>query len=206
MKSPDNNYRAEPGTETPGSTSGTLLDRVKAGDEASRARLVALYEPLVYHRYLAKVPEHERPDIAQAVFATLFEKIGQFEKRFDGPAFRGWLYKISFNKVGDYIRRTRRKGHSLGEASIAAESGIPVRREGGDDATERNIIFRKALELARAEFEPETFQAALRLIEGESGAMVAADTNKTCNAIYIAKSRVLRRVRDILEEFGELTD
>ena len=35
--------------------------------------------------------------------------------------------------------------------------------------------------------------------------MIAADLGKTCNAVYIAKSRVLKRVRDVLVELGELS-
>ena len=95
MKDAGNNSREEPGTETPGPTSRTLLDRVKAGDERSRQRLSDLYRPLVYHRYLARVPRQDRHDLVQEVFATVFEKIGGFEKQFDGPAFRGWLYRIA---------------------------------------------------------------------------------------------------------------
>ncbi len=204
MNRSDNYFWEEPGTETPGSTSGTLLDRVKADDEESRARLFKLYQPLVYHRYLAKVPRQERPDLVQAVFATVFARIGKFEKRFDGPAFRGWLYKISFNKVGDNIRKKRREARAKGKVGITPDTSSPGGPNDRDDAAEKQVIFRQALEMVRAEFEPDTFEAARRLIEREPCGVVAADMGKSRNAVYIAKSRVLRRVRDILEELGEL--
>ena len=205
MKGSDNYFLEEPGTETPGSTSGTLLDRVKAGDEESRARLFNLYRPLVYHRYLAKVPKQERPDLVQAVFATVFAKIGKFEKRFDGPAFRGWLHRISFNKVGDNIRRKRREARAKDDVEITPGTSSPSGPNDRDDAAEKRMIFRQALEMVRAEFEPDTFKAACRrLIEREPYGVIAADMGKSLNAVYIATSRVLRRVRDILEELGEL--
>ena len=152
----------EKGTETPGSTSGTLLDRVKAGDEESRERLVKLYQPLVYHRYLANVPQQDRPDIAQAVFVTVFAKIGGFEKRFDGPAFRGWLYRIAFNKVGDYIRKTDKVKRLTQKAGNDQPHPIPP--DGRDQTAEKQIVSIQALELVSAEFEPATFEAASRSI------------------------------------------
>lgn len=187
------------------STSPTLLNALRDGDELSRERLITLYWPLVYHRYLAKVPEEDRRDLAQRVFATVFEKIGVFVKRFDGPAFRGWLYRIAYHKVGDYIRQKRRDARL-----IDASPTDQVSRSNGQSApshvsAEWELLVHQALEIVRQEFEPTTYQAAwAQLVEGRTANQVAAEMGKSVNAMYISKSRVLRRVREILTGLGEL--
>jgi RNA polymerase sigma-70 factor (ECF subfamily) len=206
VKDPDNYPSGE--ASPPGATPPALLDGLKAGDEASRARLVTLYLPLVFHRYLARVPPEERPDLAQQVFATVFRKIGGFEKRFDGPAFRGWLYRISYHKVGDHIRRKRREARPAGEADIPGPAAGDDDEAGGPEAPDRDdekaILVRRAMELARADFEPATYEAARQLLlEGRPADEVAAALGRSRNAIYIAKSRVLARVRAILTDLGE---
>ena len=56
----------------------------------------------------------------------------------------------------------------------------------------------------REEFQPQTWNAFYELvIMGRMADDVAADLNMSSNAVYIAKSRVLSRLR---AEFGDLID
>jgi len=200
----------EPGSGTPGSTSPSLLDRVKAGDEQSRDQLASLYLPLVYGRYLASVfNKEDRAELAQEVFLVVFQKINGFEKTFRGPAFRGWLREIARNKVRDYIKNQR-------EAQLTDASEVPDPRptdiesddsEASDYADERTQLVRQALALVQCEFEPATYKAALqRLIEQRPASEVAEALNMSESAVHTARSRVLRRLRDILNELGEWDD
>jgi RNA polymerase sigma-70 factor (ECF subfamily) len=60
------------------------------------------------------------------------------------------------------------------------------------------------LELIQAEFEERTWKAALRLLAEDTSAKdVAAELGMSVNSVYLAKSRVLRRVR---EELGDVED
>ncbi len=66
--------------------------------------------------------------------------------------------------------------------------------------SESRSIMRRALELVRAEFEPATWTAFWRTtVDGAVPADAAAELGVSVNAVYKAKSRVLRRLRDELD-------
>ncbi len=59
------------------------------------------------------------------------------------------------------------------------------------------MLLRHLFERVSAEFEPATMQAFERLaIDEQSAAEVAAAMGLTAGAVYVAKSRVLRRLRE----------
>ncbi len=65
-----------------------------------------------------------------------------------------------------------------------------------------DALWRRAVESVRAEFEDHTWQAFWRVaVDGQPPAAVAEELSTTIQAVYKAKSRVLRRVR---QEFAEL--
>src|SRR5262249_60000951 len=61
-------------------------------------------------------------------------------------------------------------------------------------------VARRLLELLRPEFQPNTWRAFERLmLEGGKPDEVAAELGLSVNAVFIAKSRVLRRLREEAE-------
>ena len=62
-------------------------------------------------------------------------------------------------------------------------------------------VVHQALELIRNEFEPKTFEAATGvLVEGRKAADMAVKLGMTEGAVYMARSRVLRRLRAELKD------
>jgi RNA polymerase sigma-70 factor (ECF subfamily) len=58
--------------------------------------------------------------------------------------------------------------------------------------------------LVSSEFEPRSYQAVrLVVVEDRKPADVAAELGMTANAVYIAKSRILGRLREVLIDLGE---
>jgi RNA polymerase sigma-70 factor (ECF subfamily) len=186
-----------------------LLECVQHGDPESRERLYRLYGRLVWKIYLAKVPEQDRMDLCQEVFRTVFQRIHEFQKTQNGgPAFRAWLHKIAYHKVGNYISGKRRDGLTVSNSDLEAlmpeESDRPDESDpsGSDERTE---LVRAAFEEAAAKFEPRTVEAVRRLVfEDKPVRDVAADLGMSHGAVHIAKSRVLASVRAILIDLGEL--
>ena len=75
---------------------------------------------------------------------------------------------------------------------------------GASSVDERGEVARAAFEEAIAQVEPRTRDAMRRVLMGtEPVVLVAGDLGMTPNAIYVAKSRVLARIRAILGELGE---
>jgi len=208
MKGPDNLSNRDGVSSPSGTTSATLIERVKGGDSQSWERLMKLYSPLVLWWCRTRGTRREdAEDIAQDVFKTVFGRIADFTKRQPGSSFRAWLRTITHYKVGDHLRRSRHRPAAAG-GSDAQEILAELPEEFGDDSSadedpsERVVLLRSAMELVRPEFEPPTWAAAMRTaVEGQRPAQVAAALGLSPSAVYTAKSRVLKRLR---EELGTL--
>jgi RNA polymerase sigma-70 factor, ECF subfamily len=189
-------------------TSRSLLERLKADDAAAWDRLVGLYTPLVY-RWCRRwgLREQEIADVLQDVFQAVATHIASFRKERAGDTFRGWLRTIARNKVNDHFRRQGREPEGAGgteaQARLAGlpESPVPESGSSSEDRADRLLLCR-VLDLIRSEFEVRTWQAFWRTaVEGQSPAEVAGELGMSAGAVRVAKSRILRRLR---EELGEL--
>ena len=188
-----------------GATSRSLLERVQADDESAWEKLVGLYGPLVY-RWLRRwdLPEHEAADVFQDVFQALAKHIAGFRKEKAGDTFRGWLRRITENKVRDHFRKLGRQpgGEGGTEAQLRLASLPDLGSAEGDDSVaghEEAGLLRAVVELIRGEFEIRTWQAFwLTAVEAKSPAEVAGDLGMSPGAVRVAKSRVLKRLRDEL--------
>ena len=194
-----------PGSD-PGSVSSTLLERLKARRPEAWQRLVDLYGPVVYRwcRW-SGVGAGDVPDVVQEVFTAIATHIAGFHRQRPGDSFTGWMRTITRNKVYDHFRQ--RQGHPQALGGSDAQAALLRVREPPAAGPEsppgaEAAILPQALELVRAEFENRTWEAFWRaVIEGQSPAHIAADLGMSVQAVYQAKSRVLRRLR---RELGEL--
>ena len=72
------------------------------------------------------------------------------------------------------------------------------------DQEYNRLLTQQALHIMQSEFEPSTWQACWQtVVDGRPTSAVAADLDITENAVYLAKSRVLRKLR---EELAGLMD
>jgi RNA polymerase sigma-70 factor (ECF subfamily) len=194
-----------PGSD-PSSVSSTLLERLKARRPEAWQRLVDLYGPVVYRwcRW-SGVPPGDVPEVVQEVFTAIATHIADFHRRRPGGSFTGWMRTITRNKVSDHFRR--RQGHPQAQGGTDAQEAMLRIREPQAPCVENPpgadaAILPHALELVRAEFENRTWEAFWRaVIEGQLPAHIAEDLGMSVQAVYKAKSRVLRRLRG---ELGEL--
>jgi RNA polymerase sigma-70 factor (ECF subfamily) len=186
------------------STSLSLLQRLRQPGQADAwERFARLYTPLLVawsRRPRYGLQPADADDLVQDILADLFRKLPQFQ--YDPErGFRGWLRGVFHHKWVDRCRCAGRVlsggGESLSE--LASPTAIdPAAVE------EQQLLLRRALELMQKEFEPTTWQACWqRVAEGLPAAEVAAALGMTENAVHVAKSRVLRRLR---QEMAGLID
>ncbi len=193
------------GSAGSGSTSSSLLGRVKARDPNAWPRMCDLYGPHIYRWCRrAGLQQADAADIAQEVFRTVAAKIADFQLGRPG-GFRAWLQAITRNKIGDHLRR--RRGHAQGQGGTAAQEQLQQVAESPDSASaadidaQDNLLPHHALNLVRSEFADRTWQAFwLVVAEERSPAEVAQQLGTTLAAVYMAKSRVLCRLRQELDE------
>jgi RNA polymerase sigma-70 factor, ECF subfamily len=195
---------------TIGSTSSSLLNRVKARDQEAWRRLVNLYAPLLdFWLRRSKLQSADARDVFQEVFQAVAEGIGDFRKDRPADTFRGWLRTITRHKLADHFRRQGIQPKAAG-GSEAYHQLQEVQQPGdpGDDIEKAVAIkqFRlRAVELIQGEFEERTWQAFWRVaVGGEAAKDVAEDLGVTPSAVRLAKSRVLRRLRQEMEGLEEL--
>jgi RNA polymerase sigma-70 factor (ECF subfamily) len=187
----------------------SLLERVRARDRAAWARLVALYGPMVYGWCLrAGLQPADAADVGQEVFAAVARGIDGFRHDRAGDTFRGWLYVITRNKLRDRAASPGVVGAGGSDAQrrLAELPAGPPDESGSTDeeVNERKALCRRAVECIRGDFEPRTWQCFWRaFVDGHAPADIATDLGITVNAVYLARSRVLRRLR---EEFASLCD
>jgi RNA polymerase sigma-70 factor (ECF subfamily) len=143
-------------------------------------------------------------DVGQEVFQTVARKVGDFHRDRPGDSFRGWLWTITRNKVHDF-HRARLPDQAAGDPDALERltAAQPADEDGRPEA-EAKLLYRQALDLLRQEFQEATWRAFWRVVvDGQRPAAVAAELGLTANAVYLAKSRVLRRVR---QEYADLLD
>jgi len=186
-------------------TSSALLERVRRQEQSAWERLVSLYTPLVYQWCLwARLQPADAEEVSQEVFLAVARSIRDFHHDREGDTFRGWLRAITRNKIHDHAPApgTRGTGGSDAQERLSQVASNPLLDESGEaDAREANILYRRAIEMIEAEFEPPSRRAFWLVLAGQRPADVAAELGMSTAAVYIAKSRILKRLRD---EFGDL--
>ncbi|MFL5342375.1 MAG: RNA polymerase sigma factor [Gemmataceae bacterium] len=168
---------------------GRLTDDPTEGDWK---QLLDGYGPLL-HGWLARsgVPAADHDDLVQEVLIVVVGRVAEFEHRGPG-AFRAWLRGILANHVRKFFR-TRPEAPAIDLDAVAdphSELGRAWDREHDEHLAAR------ALRLVEGDFAPATWQAFRRqVIDGRPPAEVAGELNLSLNAVILAKSRVLKRLR-----------
>lgn len=176
-------------------TSLSLLRGVQAMDPDAWRQLALLYGPVVYRWCrLQGLQARDAEDLVQEVFLTVANRVGEFDHDKDDATFRGWLWTITRHKLGDWIRRQRNHPVPVGDTeALQSPEAAPT---AGDDV---GSLYHRALELIRGEFEQRSWDAFWRVVgEGQGVEDVAAALQMSRNAVYIAKSRILHRLRELL--------
>jgi RNA polymerase sigma-70 factor (ECF subfamily) len=185
-------------------TSLSLLESAKLRDPESWARLVELYSPLVFFWcQRASLDPEDAADVVQEVFRAVARNLDRFERSSRSGSFRGWLVTITTNKIRDLARRKARQPAAVGGSDYQQFlTRLPDELESdASRATADSLLVRRAVELVSAEFEPRTWQAFWQTaVESRSTDDVGRQLEMSVVAVRKAKSRVLRRLREVLGE------
>lgn len=181
------------------STSHSLLELVRAGpDGLAWQRWHALYEPLIRGWLQRKrLVVSDRDDIVQDVLTVVVRRLPEFHHNGRVGAFRLWLKTIAINCLREYWKRLRDHPHRVVASNILNDWADPHSSLSleWDREHDRQLV-QKLLAFLQPEFTPVTWQAFHQVvIEGKKASDVALALAITLNAVYIAKSRVLTRLR-----------
>lgn len=192
------------------STPVSLLKRLRVAkpDDAEWRRLHDIYLPLV-RLWLGRVPGlgDESSDLAQEVLIVVVRELPRFDRQREG-SFRAWLRQVTVNRARAFSRQRRpRPASAIDDQS---EIFLAKLQDPASELTKQwdrehdEHVLRKLLATTEPCFTAKTWRAFLGLaIEGQPASKVAAELGLTENAVLIAKSRVLKKLRD---EAAELLD
>jgi RNA polymerase sigma-70 factor (ECF subfamily) len=186
-------------------TSQSLLVRAQTGEETAWKDLTGLYRPLIIgwlnHQC---VPAGDLEDLTQEVLLSVVKHLPAFEHSGRRGAFRAWLRTIVCSRTVDYWR-----GIAAGTPGEGGSSAVVALQQLADpesglnrqwDEQHDRYVLNCLLDVVQEEFEPATLQAFRRLaLEGASGAEAAQESGLSVAAVYVAKSRVLQRIRQLAE-------
>lgn len=184
-------------------TNPSLLRKLRSRADASAwSHFVNLYAPLMQQWIAALgIDEPDRSDVVQEVFVVLLRKMPTFQ--YDSQqSFRGWLRTIALNKCRDLLRGRHRATEPLLleriEQAASDDSDFLSQTE------YRQALARRALALMREHFSETTWRACwLQVVDGRPARDIAAELGISENAVYLARARVLKRLRIELEGLWE---
>jgi RNA polymerase sigma-70 factor (ECF subfamily) len=181
-------------------TSPSLLERLRAPAGAGAwERFVQLYTPLIFHwGRQAGLPVQDAADLVQEVLTVLVQKLPEFT--YDPrKSFRGWLRTVTLNKWRDWCRRPGLTPRDRGNVALLDTAG-PDTTTAFEEGEYRRRLVQQAMQLIEAEFQPATWKACWEFLAmGRPAAEVAREMGISVNAVYLAKSRILARLRQELD-------
>jgi RNA polymerase sigma-70 factor (ECF subfamily) len=182
-------------------TSLTLLERLtEQDDDSAWQRFIDLYTPLI-QRWVnvhGHVNGSDTEDLTQTVLEVVLRELPKFDHNRNVGAFRCWLRRITVNRLRAFWQEREPAGSGdTGVLQMLNELEDPhsgISRQWDHEHNE--YIARRLLELVEREFETSTWEAFRRTaVEGQATKEVAKQLGVTMNAVLIAKSRVLSRLR-----------
>jgi RNA polymerase sigma-70 factor (ECF subfamily) len=191
-------------------TRPSLLVRIRdAQDRDAWRQFVELYGPVVY-RFGRKrgLQDADAADLTQTVLQAVSGAIGRLDYDSARGAFRGWLFAIVRNQLSKMQGRERRAPRGSGGTSAQEMLHEQPAREEGEEALwdreYKHQRFRWAAERARGEFAENSWQAFWQTaVEGRPAADVAGSLGMKLGALYTARSRVLKRIRQEIQELND---
>lgn len=181
-------------------TSASLLCRLTSdGDQDAWNRFVDLYAPLIFYWSRKQgLNVTDSADLVQDVMAILVVKLPVFDYN-PSLRFRGWLRTVTHNKANDIRRRNLLRPVSRNDEQTKNEQTVSSEIDLFEQNEYRTFLVKRALEIMKAEFHDQSWKACWKhVVDGMKAADIALELGMSVNMVYLAKSRVLARLREEL--------
>src|SRR5262245_28698186 len=190
-------------------TRGSLLLRLRdPHDGAAWGEFVNLYAPLVYG-YLCKhgLQDADAADLCQDVLGAVAGAVGRLEYDPAKGAFRNWLFTIVRRKPSNWRKRQKGRPHSANDTAthkLLEQHAAPQASEEEWQRDWEERLFAWACEQVRRAVSDVTWQAFARTaLQGLPAKRVAGDLGLSVASVYMARSRVLARLKELVRSAQE---
>lgn len=189
-------------------TRASLLVRVRNNqDQTAWGEFVDVYSPLIYGFARKQgLQDADAVDVTQEVLRVVSRSIGRLDYDADRGSFRGWLFTLVRNELKDWFSKQR-------SALVGVGGGVDVRQFAEVPATDdeqtaawdrqhEQRLFEWAAERVQSEVNQSTWQAFWKsTVENQSGKAVATELGLSVAAVYLAKGRVMARLKELLRSY-----
>jgi RNA polymerase sigma-70 factor (ECF subfamily) len=193
-------------------TSHSLIARVKdLADGEAWTEFLGIYRPVVYRMAVRRgMQDADAQDVTQRVFLSVSQAIERWEPGPERPPFRAWLVTVTRNAITQWLMQSRRDVGAGTSSLMDLLEALP-----SDDPQTtvefllegRREALRWATQQIRAEFSESTWTLFWQTaVEGISVAKVAASSGRSPGAIYMARFRVLERLKQKVQEVSRHWD
>lgn len=183
-------------------TTTVLHDLRDFSNEAAWGRFVGHFRlPIASFGRSMGLSSLDAEDLAQQTLAEFADAFRRDRYDRDKGRLSSWLFGIAYRQALRLAREARRE-----PAAPGPPPDEPAATAIWDDQW-RIAILSQCLDRARAEFEPATFEAfELTVHRGLSPSAAARELGISVKAVYNAKHRVLKRVRELRESLESMSN
>jgi len=192
----------------PQSTRASLLLRLRDVDNAQAwEQFAEIYSPIVFGFCRNQgLQDADAADVSQEVMRTVARAMEKFEYDRQRGKFRNWLLTVTRSKLSNFFSSRQRQHEPHGNSTIQdlMDREPTATEQSSWDTEYHGRLFHWAADQLRPTIQDSTWQAFWRTTMGEEDAAnVAAELKLSVGAVYVAKSRVLARLKAKILEVDE---
>jgi RNA polymerase sigma factor (sigma-70 family) len=193
-------------TDSPTTRQSLLVRLRNPRDGEAWAEFVAIYTPLIDRLARARgLQAADAADLTQEVFRAVAGAIDRYDPDPARGSFRSWLFRIARNLMINLLAARRIRPQATGDPDIQELLERIPAPDGAEtalfEAEYRRRIFLWAADQIHGEFRHSTWQAFwLTAVKGQDARAAAQASGISVGAVYIARSRVMARLRSVIEQ------
>ncbi|MBL8819853.1 MAG: sigma-70 family RNA polymerase sigma factor [Planctomyces sp.] len=175
-------------------------------DAAAWEEFVSIYEPLVV-RFAKRhgLQDADARELVQNVLIAVARSVSRWKPDPEQGKFRTWLFRIARNQLLKLMtQRDRFSGGGREHGPSADVGDLPERSAEWETlrADYERELFRTAAAHIRPEFHPRTWNAFwMSFVDELSVEQVATDLQMTPSAVYVARCRVVHRLKELIKQW-----
>lgn len=197
---------------SPPETRASLILRLQnAEDVAAWDEFIGIYGPVIFRVATRRgFQQADADNLVQEVLLAVAQSVSKWLDREDRGSFRHWLLRLARNHAVDML--TRRATRSLGDDGFEAQRALnemPVADEIASliEMEYRRAVFHWAAGQVQASVSESTWNAFwLTHVEGLSAETAAEKLKTRCGNIYLGRSRVMARIKELVNQYEQSDD
>ena len=194
-------------SHTPETRNSLIMRLPDKQDVAAWEQFTAIYQPLIYRLARSKgFQDADAQEVAQEVLVAVSRAIDRWQPDEERGRFRTWLFRIARNMMINFLTRRKHRPLNTGDGEmmklLEQQCDLQSDESAEFDLEYRREVFRWAADEVRTQVKANTWNAFwMTSVEGCGVEQVADQLQMTVGAVYIARSRVMGRLRSTVARF-----